>query len=1043
MIISHAMPFPSRIHVHKGAILMSPWQATCPAGMHVARLSLAPANSRWENSRLFWRQSASSQPWKLILVSHTHWDREWYQPFQLFRANLVRAVDTLLDLITENPDFEYFTLDGQTILLEDYLEVRPDREGILRKLITEGRILVGPWYILPDEFLVSGESLVRNLLEGRRTGEQFGQIMKVGYLPDPFGHISQMPQILRGFDIDSSVLWRGTGHRVRKNESIWRAPDGSEVLLEQTPGGYDNAALLPSDRDALAERLAHIRAELEPRATTHYLLLMNGDDHMFPQAEIPGIIAEANRRLRDAELVHGTLPMLIEGIREEAAASGVEWQRVEGEFRSSELSHLLAGVLSSRINLKQRNAICQNLLERWAEPFSTFASLQAPVRNSSDMSREQHRGEAQALLRMAWRYLLMNQPHDSISGCSVDQVHEEMEGRYDWCQQVAGRVAYEAMDALGGMTDTQSFLEGTAEQGAIAVFNSEMGPRTDYTMATVDLPGGAEDMVLLGPDGRAVHFEILAEHRSEVASATLSRNEIQGYLRLSGPGRSWPHWKLRVLDKIVRAALRGRIPALVVTSMDVIPGDDPTTVEVQVEARSGQEHDLDALSLGMRQLSNLVDRGDAQFFRVRVHRRDQVDIGFVAPDVPGHGMKLFRFEKAHHARRHLPHPHDEVTLENEFFSLQVSSSDGALRLVDRETGAILWGINCFVDSGDAGDEYTYSPPPSDRIVEGPDSRPRIVIEEENAVRQVVRIEFEMRLPVGLTEDRQARSSETALCPVATWVSVYPGVPRVDVRTSVTNLARDHRLRVHFPTHLNNDLVHAEGQFDVVQRVVETDAADENWLERPVASSPQITFVDVSDGESGLMIANRGLPEYEVVKGERGLEVSLTLLRCVGWLSRDDLSARQGAAGPSIATPGAQMQGTHTFEYSVIPHPGNWENALQHAHWFARPLQARWTGKHPGKFLPETSFVTVSPSQLVLSAAKLAEDGEGDVIVRLFNPLARPVDGTLGTCFPIAKAGLVSLAEQGWDPLQVAADGSVALEIGGHKIVTVRLTPGPR
>ena len=172
------------------------------------------------------------------------------------------------------------------------------------------------------------------------------------------------------------------------------------------------------------------------------------------------------------------------------------------------------------------------------------------------------------------------------------------------------------------------------------------------------------------------------------------------------------------------------MPDLVVAAMDVAPGADPTTVEVDVEAAAGKEHDYDAISNGMRQLSNLVDRGDAQFFRLRVRRRDQVEIGFVAPEVEAHGFSLFYFQTNRPQASVQPRYQEETTLENEFLSLQVSREDGSIRLIDRESGSIYWGINRLVDGGDAGDEYTYSPPRNDRLIDTPDEPPIIVRDED-------------------------------------------------------------------------------------------------------------------------------------------------------------------------------------------------------------------------------------------------------------------------------------------------------------------------
>jgi len=989
---------------------------------------------------LFRRRRPAAERLKMIVVSHTHWDREWYLPFQRFRALLVETVDSLLTLMADRPEYRYFTLDGQTIVLEDYLEVRPEREKELHRLISHGRILIGPWYVMPDEFLVSGESLVRNLLEGRRTGARFGPVMSVGYIPDPFGHVAQMPQILTGFGIDSAVLWRGVGRSLQHTEAYWEAPDGSRVLLEQLYGSYSNAALLPSSTDALMERLAHIRAQLEPRATTRHILLMNGDDHMAPQPDIPDLIAEANRRLRDAELIHGNLPMMIKAVEETGPPEETGWGTLRGELRSSELAHLLAGVLSTRIGLKQRNSRCQTLLERWAEPFSSYASL---LLQSTSVGIGQPRpalGDPVGLLRLAWRYLLKNQPHDSICGCSVDQVHREMETRYDWCEQIGDQVAGRALEALTGSVDTESTLRRSSSQGAIVVFNSEAGPRTDFVTATVELPEEPEEVALTDSDGGHVPFQLLREQHTELASTTLSRSELQGYLRLAGPGRDWPRWKLRLLEKVVKAALRNRVPDLALAKMDVTPGSDPSTVEIDVEAAAGKEHDYDAVSAGMKQLTNLVDRGNAQYFRLRVRRRDQVEIGFVAPDVPSHGLRLFHFQTLRPASSRPLHQREEGVLENEFLSLQVSRDDGSLRILDRESGAILWGINTLVDGGDAGDEYSHSPPIQDLLVQGPSTRPVISLEEAGPARQALRIEYAMSLPEGLTEDRRARSGNTVDCPVSIWVCLYPEVARVDIRTTVTNLAKDHRLRVHFPTQLDTQTSHADGHFAVITRPIQLPAPVDGYVEHPVTTNPQLAFVDVNDGTSGLMIANRGLPEFDVAPLGKGPCIALTLLRCVGWLSRDDLSTRQGAAGPALPTPGAQMLGTHTFEYSVIPHSGGWEDSLQKAYWFASPLQARWTERHPGPLAPSVSFVALEPSTLVLSAVKRAEEGGRDLVVRLYNLLDRKSEARLRTYFPMESAWLSNLIEEAVEELTLQDRYSLTFEVAAHKIVTLRLTP---
>ena len=187
----------------------------------------------------------------LTIVPHTHWDREWYQPFQEYRIRLVQLTDRLLDLLAQDPEYLHFTFDGQTIILEDYLEIHPEQEETLRRYVREGRLLIGPWHILPDEFLVGPEATIRNLMLGDRISRRFGFKMDVGYIPDPFGHISQLPQIMRGFGLDAVVFWRGVGEA--HNEFRWAAPDGSEVLVIHLRDGYGNAAHLPDEEEGGAK----------------------------------------------------------------------------------------------------------------------------------------------------------------------------------------------------------------------------------------------------------------------------------------------------------------------------------------------------------------------------------------------------------------------------------------------------------------------------------------------------------------------------------------------------------------------------------------------------------------------------------------------------------------------------------------------------------------------------------------------------------------------------------------------------------------------
>jgi hypothetical protein len=227
----------------------------------------------------------------LVVVPHTHWDREWYRTFEEFRYRLVRLLDGLLDLLDRDPGYRHFTLDGQVVVLDDYLEVRPHARDRIVEKVREGRLLVGPWYVLPDEWLVSGEALIRNLRLGLAKAEEFGGCMRLGYVPDQFGHVGQLPQIFAGFGFEAAVLWRGVGDDVDETAFTWEAPDGTRLFTVYLVRGYGNAMHLPVEPEALAQRLAGEIRALGKRSRIPTLLLMNGSDHLEPQPGLPAALA--------------------------------------------------------------------------------------------------------------------------------------------------------------------------------------------------------------------------------------------------------------------------------------------------------------------------------------------------------------------------------------------------------------------------------------------------------------------------------------------------------------------------------------------------------------------------------------------------------------------------------------------------------------------------------------------------------------------------------------------------------------------------------
>jgi alpha-mannosidase len=374
-------------------------------------------------------------------------------------------------------------------------------------------------------------------------------------------------------------------------------------------------------------------------------------------------------------------------------------------------------------------------------------------------------------------------------------------------------------------------------------------------------------------------------------------------------------------------------------------------------------------------------------------------------------------------------------IENEYFLVEASHADGTLTITDKQTHAIFTGLNRFVDGGDAGDEYNYSPPSKDSF-----SIPKVVSLSVFHQRLIpsLEIKFALQVPARLSSDRKSRSKKLVRMLVKSRISLAPGVPRVDVQTEVDNLAKDHRLRVHFHAPFTVQAADYDGHFEVVRRPIGVPQKGENWFEEPRPEVPQRAFTDVTDGKIGLMIANRGLPEVEVipVDGMASTEIALTLLRCVGWLSRDDMPGRLGHAGPGLETPGGQVPGKWRYDYAILPHQGDWRQVYQQAYAFEISLRATETGLHAGELPAQGAFISHSPVEFIISAVKEAENGQG-WIVRGYNLSDKTIQLNLRTMRRFTNAMQVNLAEEEITGLDMGDEGGISMPVCGHEVVGIQ------
>ena len=411
----------------------------------------------------------AAAPLTVLVVSHTHWDREWYHPVGRFRQRLVALVDALLD---DPPSRDApFLLDGQGVVLDDYLAVRPERRDALAAALASGALEAGPWYVLADELLAGGEALVRNLLAGRASLRALGaEPPPVLYSPDAFGHPAALPILAVGFGCPVVIVWRGYGGPAWPpgDTARWRAPDGTAVLLAHLPpDGYEFGASLPATTADAAARWARIREVLAPRAVLSLALLLNGADHHARQPGLDAAIAALARAAAPARVRRASLAGFAAELGRRAARAAPDaLPVVHGELRASYgYTWTLQGTFAARAAQKRRAVRAARLLERDAEPWAALAALRG------------HRSFA-PLLRAAWRTLLRCHPHDTLCGCSIDAVARAMDARLESAVAQGRGVRDDALDILVGHDPARARPRRGEWRPVVVVRNRAARPRS-------------------------------------------------------------------------------------------------------------------------------------------------------------------------------------------------------------------------------------------------------------------------------------------------------------------------------------------------------------------------------------------------------------------------------------------------------------------------------------------------------------------------------------------------------------------------------------
>lgn len=753
---------------------------------------------------------------KVFVISHSHWDREWYMAYEQHHMRLIKLMDDLLDLFNKEPEFNSFHLDGQTIILDDYLKVRPERRAEVEKRVAEGKLRVGPFYILQDDFLISPEANTRDMLIGHQESKKWGNQVNLGYFPDTFGNMGQTPQMLKLAGLKYAAFGRGvkpTGlnNQVFDNEKYssqysemwWQGPDNSKVLSVLFANWYSNGNEIPVDKVEAKKFWDQKLADAEKYASTDNLLMMNGVDHQPVQKNVIEALKVAQKLYPDYEFIHSNFDDYLKAVSESIPK---DLGKVDGELTSQETDgwYTLANTASSRVYLKQDNTKVERELENIAEPLATMA-----YNGTKDYPHDQ--------LRYAWKMLLQNNPHDSICGCSVDDVHREMMTRFAKSREVGEFVAKDAINTLANQVNTSNFPDGSKP---FILVNTNGHEKTE--MKTVEI----EWQRALFADGKPdEQYEAMKKAQRELPNFKVidaKGNKVPFEMVSSDVrfGYDLPKTKFRIPYMALYVTIQLNLTdmsAFSWKSLALASSEESgkvDTTKLYNEDTQILENDWLKASINNNGSLNILDKKTGREFDDQLVFEDTGDIG------------------------------------NEYIYRQ--SADKKTILSTDSAAEIKVLQNNFLGA-------------------------RVQLQQTMMVPESAdeRLEYERQAVIDITNRKANRSEKLVPLTLTTVITLSKNADQLKFKTSFNNQIKDHRVRVLFKTNLKNDYNLADSIFETVKR---PNHVSDTW-KNPTNPQHQQTFVNICDDKGGVTVGNFGLNEYEILPKDN--TIAVTLLRCVG------------------------------------------------------------------------------------------------------------------------------------------------------------------
>lgn len=918
------------------------------------------------------------------VLSYTHWDREFRFDFETTRTWLVHLMDRLIEIMEADPEYKHFTMDGQFVLIDDYLEIRPEMRERLQKLAEDGRLSTGPWYTLPDSSAIHGEALVRNLMTGRRMAQEFGGSIDVGYNVFSFGQISQLPQLYAGFGIDFIFFYKYMNpSRTKNSEFIWEGSDGTRALASRlgtearwnyfmmghvpTVFGQDPAhkdwqyhwgemgktfhvaepddyadfhfvteSLGGFDRAKVREGFERTLKTLETTATPEHLLFWDGIDFTEANPDTPKILEAAREDYAGKyEIRHSSLPEYVDGIK--PLLKERELDTAYGEMKDGPVGAVHTDVCSTHPQLKKLNSSLENSLYRQAEPLATLAWLQGANYPTAYLDRVQ-------------KIMFTTQAHDSLHGIGPGSMISDLENRHRQGAVIAENTAKEAMQDLCMKIDTQSI--GSSDI-LLTVFNPAPWMRSQVMTAVIDVP-------------RKVIVDQL-------------------YIETDQGERVSVH----VLDRR--------------------------------EARAGLYHPRGR---------NMPIYGE------------RFEVLFEANDIPGLGYRTFAV--TWDEKREYPYPHEGFvhpcvsarslatslrTAENEQVRISING-DGTFELLDKKSGKTYRNLNSFMDNGEIGNIDVHIAPDHDTAVSSLGGTAEVSLEVNSHLMAKFNVKLAMSVPLELDAVTNRRSAQRIEISIEYAIVLRKDSRMVEVECTFDNRAKDHFLRVVFPSGLKAKTVHAGALFDTLEFPVSYESEDD-WAAHGLTRHQQHLFMNIQDETGGLAVLNDTLREFEVIDPENGV-VAQSLVRGVPLKIPVDNRLWMDYPGDDSA----QSLGPLTLRYALLPHDGTWnkEGIPQQAQNFATKMRVIQLGSQKGELPPVFSGVSLDNPQIQFSCFKKSEAGDLAVL-RLFNPCGHEQTVTITFNADLQRACLLNLNEELQEEIQ-ATGKQVRLTITKKKVVTL-------